>query len=185
MSVKLVAWQWLAGMCGVVAATHVVSGWLRTQIRRVHVLRRSRRALAGEYAAQGLLQNHGYTLVQSQATHRWHLELDGQPVPIDLRADYIVRRGARTLVAEVKTGAVAPNITHAPTRRQLLEYMLAFDVDGVLLVNVEDGAVQEVCLPQGRTALSQPPHGRFGRWELAAGILVGAAVASLYWLGIH
>ena len=33
-------------------------------------------------------------------------------------------------VAEVKTGRLAPRIDTPATRRQLLEYRLAFDVDG-------------------------------------------------------
>jgi hypothetical protein len=63
------------------------------------------------------------------------------------------------LVAEVKTGEVAPRLSTAATRRQLLEYRVAFDVDGVLLVCPERGTIQRVDfllptknLPAGITA---------------------------------
>jgi hypothetical protein len=55
-----------------------------------------------------------------------------------------VTRGGRRFVAEVKTGAQAPSLATAATRRQLLEYRQVFAVDGVLLVDVEAGRVAEV-----------------------------------------
>ena len=56
------------------------------------------------------------------------------------------------LVAEVKTGEAAPSLATAATRRQLLEYHVAFAVDGVLLVCPERGAIHriEFSLPAAR-----------------------------------
>ena len=54
-------------------------------------------------------------------------------------------------VAEVKTGDEAPRMSTAATRRQLLEYHVAFDVDGVLLVCPELGTIQRIEFPQLRT----------------------------------
>jgi hypothetical protein len=56
------------------------------------------------------------------------------------------------MVAEVKTGTQAPRFEHADTRRQLLEYQLAFEVDSVLLVDVEAGEVREVSFPLAHKA---------------------------------
>ena len=67
--------------------------------------------------------------------------------PIVVRADLLVSRGARRFVAEVKTGARAPRIETAATRRQLLEYAVAYDVDGVLLVDMEEHTISEVEFP--------------------------------------
>ena len=61
---------------------------------------------------------------------------------------YLATRGSRRFVAEVKTGALAPSLDHAPTRRQILEYCAAFDVDGALLVDAEQGRVREDRDPQ-------------------------------------
>lgn len=63
---------------------------------------------------------------------------------IELRADLLVRQGARRFVADVKTGAEAPKITTAATRRQLLEYRVAYAVDGVLLVDMASRRVHLV-----------------------------------------
>ena len=64
-----------------------------------------------------------------------------------LRADYLVGHGALVFVAEVKTGLKAPRVETPGTRRQLLEYRIAFDVDGVLLVDVDAGRIQAVTFP--------------------------------------
>ena len=58
-----------------------------------------------------------------------------------LRADLLVTRNGRRYVAEVKTGRTAPRLDCAATRRQLLEYRIAFGVDGVLLVDAESDCV--------------------------------------------
>src|SRR5690349_15073624 len=51
------------------------------------------------------------------------------------------------LVAEVKTGDEAPSVTTAATRRQLLEYHVAFGADGVLLVCPERKAIHRIVFP--------------------------------------
>jgi hypothetical protein len=66
-------------------------------------------------------------------------------------------------------------LSSAATRRQLLEYRLAFDVDGVLLVDVETGEVSEVefNLP---TEIRPPPWDLRLLW-LAAGIALGLTLS--------
>ena len=64
-----------------------------------------------------------------------------------MRADYLVELRGELLVAEVKTGEEAPQLSSAATRRQLLEYRVAFAVDGVLLVCPERGAIHRVDFP--------------------------------------
>jgi hypothetical protein len=96
--------------------------------------------------------------------------VDGESVPVTVRADYLVVRAGRRYVAEVKTGSTAPSAHHVATRRQLLEYRHAFEVDGVLLVDPEEDSVSEVSFPGGPAAQSPSRLLRL-RW-----ILVGAAV---------
>ena len=110
--------------------------------------RRGRRAVDGETRAAPLLARAGYAIVARQARITWTPLLDDEPHPIELRADYLVERGGRRFVAEVKTGDVAPSLDTAATRRQLLEYLVAFGVDGVLLVCVERGAIHRVDFAQ-------------------------------------
>jgi hypothetical protein len=111
---------------------------------RLAARRRSRRAFAGELEAEALLAERGFAVLDRQSGLSWAIECDGIPHPVELRADLLVERDGRRYVAEVKTGASAPLLTNAATRRQLLEYCVAYQVESVLLVDVEAGAVREV-----------------------------------------
>ena len=122
----------------------IVRAWFRSWRMR----RRNRVALAGESAAGKLLEKHGYTLVGAQVRHVYTLVVDGAERAIELRADYLVDRSGKSYVAEVKTGAVATKIETAATRRQVLEYAVAFGTDGVLLVDMQAREIREVVFPR-------------------------------------
>ncbi len=111
--------------------------------------RRATRAGAGEDAAQGLLRRAGFRIIACQARTSWAPLVDGEPHETELRADYLVEADGELLVAEVKTGDVAPMLATAATRRQLLEYHIAFAVDGVLLVCPERGSIHRIEFPMG------------------------------------
>lgn len=104
-------------------------------------------AADGEERAEVLLVARGYAVLGRQVSTSYDVVVDGAAVPIPLRADYLVGHGALMFVAEVKTGAKAPRVETPSTRRQLLEYRIAFDVDGVLLVDVDAGRIQSVTFP--------------------------------------
>jgi hypothetical protein len=128
------------------------------------------RARRGERSARGLLVRRGFEILEEQARGSIALRVDGAASIHALRADYLVSRHGRRFVAEVKTGALAPSLDHAPTRRQILEYCAAFDVDGALLVDPENDRVREIAIP--RRASSPWP------W-IALGLAVGAALVAL------
>ena len=117
----------------------------------------------------------GYTIVGRQVSGAHRLHVDGEIVEIPLRADLMVTRCGRRYVAEVKTGKRAPRVEHAETRRQLVEYRIAFDVDGALLVDMERGRIHEVepRLPQSTAASAKP---------LAVGVVIGVSVG--FMLGV-
>ena len=106
--------------------------------------RRSLGALEAESEAEVLLERAGYVVFDRQVEGEIHLHVDGVPTSYGLRADLVVGDGERDFVAEVKTGVLAPRLSHAATRRQLLEYSIAFDVDGILLVDADAGTITEV-----------------------------------------
>jgi hypothetical protein len=131
----------------------------RAKVRRWLVGRRLRlqagRALDAEAWAARLLGDAGYKVMGAQVRGSYDVLIDGRPFAIALRADYIVERRGLRFVAEVKSGQLAPSLETAATRRQLLEYRIAFDVDGVLLVDGEEGAIHEVVfLAKSRAAPS-------------------------------
>lgn len=106
--------------------------------------RRADRAGAGEDRAADLLESAGYRIVERQVRTAWVPLVDGEPCELELRADYLVEGDGELLIAEVKTGDDAPLITTAATRRQLLEYSVAFAVGGVLLVCPERSAIHRI-----------------------------------------
>ena len=128
----------------------LVLGWWRSGKGHRRAVSRAARAGAGEVAAEELLESRGYTLIDRQVRCLWWIEVDGEEEEVELRADLLVERDGERFVAEVKTGTRAPDPTYPPTRRQLLEYTLAFAPYGVLLVDVEEGEILTVDFPRAQ-----------------------------------
>lgn len=145
----LFATSWLPGALLVAAA----SVWLASRLRRWSVRRslqrRAARAQRAERRAAGLLEARGFEVLGRQVRRTWTLSADGEEVPFTLIADYLVQGRGRRWVAEVKTGERALDLRHGPTRRQLLEYRQAFDVEGVLLVDAEGQTLRSIHFPDG------------------------------------
>lgn len=146
------------------ALFHAARGWLRT--RRSGL--RMQRAMRGEQRAPAWLEEHGYTVVGAQVAVEHTVRIDRRTVTIALRADYLAEKDGARFVVEVKTGALAPRIETSATRRQILEYRIAFDVDGVVLVDAETGNVHEITFPAlDRFARPAPGSG----WRAVALVL--------------
>jgi hypothetical protein len=135
--------------------------------------RRARRGFAGQAAAARLLGSAGYAVVDAQPRVAWVTLQDGEPHTVELRGDYLVSRRGRTYLAEVKTGAAADSLSSSATRRQLLEYQLAFATDGVLLVCPERRTIHAIEFPALEGGTSSP--GLAGALWLVAGAALGAA----------
>jgi Holliday junction resolvase-like predicted endonuclease len=129
-------------LVAVLAALAIRRRWRSRRARR-----RARIAVAAEGAAEQLLERHGYEILERQVRRVWAPTLDGEPVPTELRLDLLVAKAGEVFAAEVKSGGEAPRLDTAATRRQLLEYWIAFDVDGVLLVEPAAGRVRRVDFP--------------------------------------
>ncbi len=116
----------------------------RERDRQTAAHARSARASDGERTAVSLLERAGYEVLEHQVAGSWTVRADGEPITFGLRADYLVSRDGRRYIAEVKTGRLAPRLSHGPTRRQLLEYTAAFDVEGVILVDADGETLTHV-----------------------------------------
>ena len=122
--------------------------------RSLRARRRGARAVQGEHDAEQLLEVAGFEIVERQLRKLWSLECDGEIRQFDLRADLLVAKDGQQYIAEVKTGERAPDLANAATRRQLLEYALAYQSPTILLVDVEGEAIHEVVFPLPSDALS-------------------------------
>ena len=148
-----------------------IARWL--PVRRLRLARE--RGAEGEVRAEALLRRLGYAIVARQAALSYGVSIDGEVRSIDLRADFIVARGRLRFVAEVKTGRLAPRLETSATRRQLLEYRVAFDAAGVLLVDVDAGRVHAVEFP---LPVVRQVRGARVVWVLV-GVAIGLAAAAL------
>lgn len=162
---------------GAVLLGGALSGYaLARQHRRRRTRQRAQAAVAQEAAAAAKLRSAGYRIEAQQARAQGLMRVDAQAQSFGLRADFLVRRGGRRFVAEVKSGELAPSLNHGPTRRQLLEYALYFEVDGVLLVSMPAGTIQELTFP----ALSRRYKPGQHAWPyLLGGTAVGAVATWL------
>ena len=137
-------------LLSIAVAVLLLRGWWRAGTGHRRAVARAARAGAGEVAAEDLLEAHGYTIIDRQVQCLWWIEVEGEEEEVQLRADLLVERDGERFVAEVKTGSRAPDPTFPPTRRQLLEYTLAFEPYGVLLVDVESAEILSVDFPRAR-----------------------------------
>lgn len=172
----------VTGLLLVVLGSMLIGARLRTRgerrKRRGIAIRRQRIAQAGEDDAGALLKRKGYTVLGAQVDHTWTMWVDGEAHDVSLRADFLVERRGQRFVADAKTGAIAPDPTSRGTRRQLLEYRCAYDVDGALLIDMEQGRIIEVEFDDEMPAQPRPWA---LSWALPWTLGVGSAVA-LLWL---
>lgn len=103
-----------------------------------------KRARKGEAQAIKFLEDRGYTITGIQERKTIITWINGSPRRNQLTADLIAKKRGRTYLAEVKTGKKASRPLLASTRRQLLEYFLAFRPYGILLVDMEKKALHEI-----------------------------------------
>lgn len=150
---------------------------LRRAFRKQALRSRFEHAAHGEARARDYLVDLGYEILGAQVAAEYILTIDDRELPVRLRADYVVQRDGKTFVAEVKTGTVATQIETTATRRQLLEYRAAFDVDGILLVDADLRRVSTVVFPVTST---QQKSSWLPSFALCLGALV---VAAAIWLG--
>jgi hypothetical protein len=127
-----------------------------------------------------VLTDAGYRILEDQARREVALRVDGQARSYTLRPDYLVARGDRRFVAEVKTGRKAPDPCYAPTRRQLLEYEVCFPDHGLLLVDMEARRVHEVGWDEVApvTGRAAPQRRRLALW-LGLAFALGLAAGGL------
>lgn len=145
--VRFSPWVVVLGALLLLAIGFWVGIRLARWVLRYRVGRTRRVGAKAEAHALRLLERAGYRVIETQPTAPGSLLVDGEPQDYVVRADALVRRRRRLYVAEFKGGPASSTVTNRDTRRQLLEYAMLFDVDGVLLVDAEAGHIHDVRFP--------------------------------------
>lgn len=119
-----------------------------------------------EKKAGKFLKAKGYTVLSFQEQDSYEMIVDGKPSTINLRYDFKVKKAGKTYLVEVKTGKTATDFKNSATRRQLLEYSLVCNVDGFLLLNMDEKVIQHIEFPFGNQANYN------WLWGILAGLLL-------------
>lgn len=99
-----------------------------------------------EDRAGDMLKAHGYQAISQhpEVTYVW--TIDGRDKSVTVTPDWLVRKDGLTFLVEVKTGDQA-NPNQAKIRRQLLEYYLFGNADGVVYFDADRNIAKEVRFP--------------------------------------
>ena len=160
-SADIFVWGIILGMILLITASR--------RYKRYKVRKMLKRAKSAEKKAVVLLQKWGYTILDVQLKETVVITIDGKPHESTVRADVLVRKGFKRYIVEIKTGQqTSPTLPNV--RRQLLEYYLVYQPDGMLLLDMEKEKLKEICFEQ-ITAKKQNAFNPLS-W-LAAGICLG------------
>lgn len=99
-----------------------------------------------EKDAQKMLQKAGFKIVDYQPKFKYQLTQNNEKIEVRITPDFVVSKGKKEFVVEVKSGQVASDIKTASTRRQVLEYAMACNRP-MLFVDMENREISEIEFP--------------------------------------
>ncbi len=140
----------LLALVAIAAVSLVLGAWLEG-VRRTFSAKRAaskaaKHGLKSEKDAEKLLKKLGYNVMQKQPPATYWAVVDGEPKSFNVSGDLLLEKGGQSFLAEVKTGKAA-KLENEATRRQILEYQLAFGVDGILLLDMDAKVMRTIRFP--------------------------------------
>ena len=117
-----------------------IGNWLRAKRLR----KRFSRSRQAEKEAEKILKKNGYVILDAQKSKPLLITIGDKIHRYLVRIDYLARKRGKVYVVEVKSGEKIPYITNRETRRQMLEYYLAYQPSGILLLNMKNKTISEV-----------------------------------------
>ena len=117
-----------------------ISNWLRAERLR----KRFSKSRQAEKEAEKILKKNGYAIIDTQKSKPLLITIGNKINSYLVRIDYLARKSGKVYVVEVKSGEKIPYITNRETRRQMLEYYLAYQPSGILLLNMKNKSISEV-----------------------------------------
>lgn len=160
----------------------IIGGYFSLLIRRrlnaSKLKRRQNVSKRAEKDAIKLIEKNGYSIIDDQSSLDCQFTVDNKKVNYKIRADFIVTKGGKKFVIEVKSGEKAPDPKTPATRRQLLEYAHAYQADGVILADMTDVVLREIEFDINRTRYSWFDKLKAAILFTIIGAIVGFVIAS-------
>ena len=97
-----------------------------------------------EKKAEKWLKRNGFQIIDKQLSRPLIIQSGKTQHRYLIRTDFLVKKGSRKYIVEVKSGQKNSYITNRETRRQLLEYFLAYQSYGIILFDMEHKKFSEV-----------------------------------------
>jgi Holliday junction resolvase-like predicted endonuclease len=97
-----------------------------------------------EKTAEKWLKRNGFQITEKQQSRPLIIQTGKIRHRYLIRTDFLVRKGGRKYIVEVKSGQKNSHITNRDTRRQLLEYFLAYQSYGIILFDMEHKKFSEI-----------------------------------------
>ncbi len=141
--------------------------------RKWRIAWRFKKGLIAEKSAAKYLRHRGYKILATQLQRTITVYVDGEPQKSTVRADFLVRKGWKKYIVEVKTGKQG-TVQQASTRRQLLEYKLVYEPDGIILLDMEHHNLQKIRFAYG--ARLRGEWLRYGMLGVLTGVLTYGAL---------
>ncbi len=112
--------------------------WYNNFSSRRQQRKRFKRGIKLEKKAESYLINQGFSILGEQLEYKHSYFVNSEETSSILTIDYLVEKNGRLYVVEVKSGKTAISIKNRSTRRQLLEYAVAIECEGVYLLDMEN-----------------------------------------------
>ena len=143
-------WVALAILCLLVLLTLVYrwGAWRTRRHEQRRIAKNRTMGRQGEHVAVRILEDAGYRLLDDQISGKTRVEIDGRSASFTVRADFLVEREHQRFIAEAKSTEHTARLSNRDTRRQLLEYAHAFEVEGLLLINTDARTIHTVRFPR-------------------------------------
>lgn len=119
---------------GVLAAAGAYYALVRAAAR---ARARGRGAGGRREGAADLLRQQGYAIVDARPEVELAIRVDGRARTRRVRADLLATRGRRRYAVRIRGHGGSGRVDDRATRARLLDYALAFRVDGLLVVDPE------------------------------------------------
>ncbi len=107
-------------------------------------IQRSRSSKRAEKNAEKWLKRNGFQIIGKQQSRPLIIKTGNTSHRYLIRTDFLVKKGGNKFVVEVKSGRKNSKITNRETRRQLLEYFLAYQTYGIILFDMDSKNFSEV-----------------------------------------